>query len=107
MARLTASDKKLNEVKELLFPKTKVEHSVENGEQIKYMVDYSVDNNLYAVLIDLQEGVNDKTCHNTINRCIDVLLKVRKVLDAQMYLEKDAKYITVDMPDIKDVEAVE
>lgn len=107
MPRLNASDKKLNEVKELLFPKTKVVETMENGERIKYMVDYSVDNNLYAVLIDLQEGVNDKSCHSTLNKCIDILIKVRSLLEAQMYLEKDAKYITVDMPDLKNVEEIE
>lgn len=107
MARQSASDKKLNEIKDLLFPTTKVEETVENGEKFKYMVDYSVDNNLYAVLIDLQEGVNDKTCHKTINNCINVLLKVRNILEAHMYLEKDAKYITVGMPDVTDVENIQ
>lgn len=107
MARLSASDKKLNEIKELLFPKTVVRETMEEGEKIKYMIDYSVDNNLYAVLIDLREGNNDEACHNTINKCIDVLIKVRNLLDASMYLEKDAKYITVDLPDTNNVEDIQ
>ena len=107
MARQSASDKKLEKIKELLFPKTEVVETVEEGEKFKYMVDSSVDNNLYAVLVDLQEGVNDKTCHNTINRCIDALLEVRNILEAHMYLEEGAKYITVNMPDKKNVEDIQ
>lgn len=105
--RMSESDKKLKEVADILFPKTKVLQKVEEGEKIKYMVDYSIDNNLYAALIDLQEGHNDKACHNTINKCIEALNKVRTILEAHMFLDEEAKYIMVDMVDTENVEEIE
>lgn len=106
MARKSAADLKLQKISQILFPETKVFERVEDGEKIKYMVDYSIDNNLYAVLIDLQEGNNDQACQNTINKCIEALNKVRDILEASMYLEKDARYIMVDMIEDKNVEDI-
>lgn len=105
--RMSESDKKLKQVADILFPKTKVLEKIEEGEKIKYMVDYSIDNNLYAALIDLQEGHNDKGCQNTINECIKALNKVRTVLEAHMFLDEEAKYIMVDMMDTTNVEEIE
>jgi len=107
MARKTAADKKLEEIKNILFPPTKVHEQVEAGEKVRFMVDYSIDNNLYAALIDLQEGHNDKTVQKTVNQCITALIKVRDILEAHMLLDKEAKYITVEMPENIDVEEIE
>jgi len=106
MARKSAADKKLEDIRNILFPPTKTNKTMEEGQQIKFMVDYSVDNNLYAALIDLQEGHNDKAVQNTINKCIDALIKVREILEAHMLLDEEAKYITVDMPDTFNVEDI-
>jgi hypothetical protein len=106
MARKSAADKKLDDIRNILFPPTKVNKTMENGEQIKFMIDYSVDNNLYAALIDLREGHNDTVVQNTINKCIDSLIKVREILEAQMLLDDEAKYITVEMLDTKNVEDI-
>lgn len=106
MARKSLADKKIQEITDILFPATKVHETVEEGNKIKYMVDHSVDNNLYAVLIDLREGHNDTACHNTIDRCIDALVKVRTILEASMYLDNDAKYIVAEMPDAETVKNI-
>lgn len=107
MARKTAAEKKLDTIKSILFPPTKVQETVEEGEKIRYMIDYSVDNNLYAVLVDLQEGHNDKAVQDTLNKCITALIKVRDILEAHMLLDKESKYITVDMPETFNVEEIE
>lgn len=107
MARKTAADKKLEEIKNILFPPTKVHEQVEAGEKVRFMIDYSIDNNLYAVLIDLQEGHNDKAVQDTVNKCITALIKVRDILEAHMMLDKEAKYITVEMLENINVEEVD
>lgn len=93
----TPSDFKLEEIKNILFPplELKEDYSKE-GDTIKYHVDYSVDMNLDAVLIDLQEGHNDSVSHNTINNVINRLMKVREILEAYRELDENAKYIIVD-----------
>jgi hypothetical protein len=107
MAKKTAAQQKLDDIRNILFPPTRVHESVQEGEMVRFMVDYSVDNNLYAALIDLQEGHNDKTVQETVNKCITALIKVRDILEAHMLLDKEAKYITVEMPDSVDVEEIE
>lgn len=107
MARKSASEKKLEQITKILFPPTKVHETIEEGDKIKYMIDYSIDNNLYAVLIDLREGNNDKACHDTLNKCLDALIKVREILEAHMLLDKEAKYITVEMLSFDNVEDIE
>jgi hypothetical protein len=106
MARKSASDLKLKEISEILFPRTKVVERTEEGQKIKFMIDYSIDSNLYAALIDLQEGHNDQACHNTINKCISALNKVRNILEASMFLDEEAKYIMVDMLEDEDFDNV-
>ena len=106
MARKSTSDKKLDDIKKILFPPTRVHETVEGGEKVRFMIDYSIDNNLYAALSDLQEGHNDQACQNTINKCIDALIKVRDILEASMELDKESKYIMVDILDDHNEEEV-
>lgn len=96
---MNEADKKLSEVIRLLFPPLRVEEETNGTDTIKYMIDSSVDNNLYAVLTDLQEGVNDENCHTTLNRCIEALNKVRTLLEAYMQLDEEAKFIVVEPPE--------
>lgn len=107
MARKSAAQAKIDEITEILFPPTKLHEAVEEGEAYKFMVDYSVDNNLYAALIDLQEGHNDQATQNTINKCLNALIKVREILEAHMELDHDAKYIMVDMKEDFNAEDIE
>lgn len=105
---MTEAERKLNEVINILFPPLRVEEETDGETTFKFMVDSSVDNNLYAVLTDLQEGNNDETCHNTLNRCITALNKVRTLLEAYMQLDEEAKYIVVEPPeDDVNVEEIE
>lgn len=99
MAKKSEAAMKLDQIKEILFPPVKVHETVEEGEKFRYMVDYSIDNNLYSVLIDLQEGNNDDICQKTLNNCIKALDKVRKILDVHMQLDDKSKYIVVEMLD--------
>jgi len=73
---------------------------------MKFHIDYSVDTNLDAVLMDLQEGHNDPVSQKTINGVIERLQKARRMLDAFAEIDKDAKYIIVqDSPNKNDIEA--
>ena len=89
---VTTSDKKLDEIVQLLFPPLKLEE--EDG--IKFHVDYGVDTNLDAVIHDLEAGHNDKVAWDTIKDVADRLVKARKLLEAYAEIHDDAKYIIVD-----------
>lgn len=90
----TTESKLIEEIKNILFPPLQTETQLdESGETIKYQVDSSVDMNLDAVLIDLQEGYNDGPCHETLRKIVEKLIKVRKLLNVDYNFDKDAKYI--------------
>jgi hypothetical protein len=84
----------INQVIELLFPDYK-EEMMPDGSLV--VVDRSVDNNLDAVLVDLQDGINDKTIQNTINECIKKLYQARKILQVDPDLPKNARGVIVDI----------
>ena len=88
----TPAEKKLEEIRSILFPP--VEKQELGG--VKFQVDYCVDSNLDAALVDLESGHNDKKTQETINNCIKQLSKVRKILGAYDLFDKDAKYILVE-----------
>jgi len=97
----TPSDERLEEIKTILFPPLILEEKMDkDGSVTKYHIDYSVDSNLDAALMDLQDGHNDPVSHKTINSVINRLMKARRLLEAYAQLDKDAKYILVeDMED--------
>ena len=103
----TPSDKKLEELAKLLFPPLVLQQELaKDGSTMKFHIDYSVDTNLDAVLMDLQEGHNDPVSQKTINGVIERLQKARRMLDAFAEIDKDAKYIIVqDSPNKNDIEA--
>lgn len=105
----TPAEEKLEQIKKLLFPPLKLEEEMQNdGTPIKFHIDYSADSNLDSVLMDLQEGYNDKVAQDTINDVVKRLIEVRRLLEAYAQLDKDAKYIIVDnMGTEKDVTAAE
>jgi len=105
----TPDQEKLERIKNLLFPPLVLkEEMAKDGQMIKYHVDYSIDSNLDAVLMDLQEGHNDPACHKTLNTIITRLNRIRILLDAYAEIDADARYILVDdMGEDADVRAAE
>lgn len=95
----TPADQKLEQIKELLFPQLTTEEELSNdGTILKFHVDYSVDSNLDAALIDLQEGHNDEVVQGTINEVVKKLIEVRRLLEAYAKMDPEAKYIIVENP---------
>jgi hypothetical protein len=94
----TPAEEKLDRIKEILFPPNKLEEEIDpkTGEPFKWQIDYSVDMNLDAVLIDLQDGNNDPAVHNTLKNITKRLMEVRELLEAYMELNPEAKYIMVE-----------
>jgi hypothetical protein len=95
----TPAEIQLEQIKNLLYPQLVTEQELGNdGTVIKFHVDYSVDSNLDAVLIDLQEGHNDEVVQGTINEVVKKLIQVRKLLEAYAKIDPEAKYIIVENP---------
>ena len=93
----TPAEKKIEEIIKILFPPLDIDEKIEqDGSSIKFHIDYSVDSNLDAALMDLQDGNNDEIVHNTITKVIKRLNKVRRLLEANAKLDSEAKYIIVD-----------
>jgi len=109
----TPADQKIEEIKNILFPPSslKEKYDEDKDEIIKYQVDYSIDMNLDAAIIDIQEGYADKTVLNTLNDTLDRLYKIRELLEAHAQIDKEAQYIIVDTKrddsEIEEIEASE
>ena len=84
----------LDRIANLLYP--------EPEERIKddmvILVDRSVDNNLHAALIDLEDGTNDEATRRTIRACVQRLFEVRDILEARHRVNETARYLLVDTP---------
>lgn len=93
----TTAEEKLELLKELLFPELELNQEIDkDGSVIKFHVDYGVDSNLDAALLDLQEGRNDGPTQKTIYNITKRLYKARKLLGAEAKIHKEAKYLVVD-----------
>lgn len=103
----TPAEKKLQEIKELLFPELVLEEEVDkNGSLVKFHIDYGVDSNLDAALMDLQEGQNDGPTQKTIYNISRRLYAARKLLEAEAKIHKEAKYLVVDDGVKEDIEDI-
>ena len=60
------------------------------------VVDRSVDANLVAALIDLEDDRNDPVTRKTIRACIQRLIEVRDILEAKHRVDEKARYLMVD-----------
>lgn len=98
----STAEERLEEIKNILFPPFRKEIE----KDITFLIDYSADSNLQAAVNDLEEGHNDEIVQGTINKVVDRLISVRKILNAYGEFDTEAKYIIVDdMPtDEKDIE---
>ena len=103
----TPAELKLEQIKTLLFPPLELNEELSNdGSVMKFHVDYSVDSNLDAALMDLQDGQNDEVTQGTINEVTKRLIQVRKLLEVYAQIDKDAKYIIVDNPKSQNIEDI-
>jgi hypothetical protein len=79
---------------DLLFPP--VEEVTMEGQT--FLTDFSIDSNLYAALVDLEDGVNDATTRDTLKKCYERLQEARRLLLADKVVPAKAKYLVVDSP---------
>jgi hypothetical protein len=96
-ADVSCEKKKLDEIKNILFPPLTLNTDMTNdGRLIKYHIDHCIISNLEVVLNDLQDNYNDSECQNTLNSVIKRLLLVRQILGVETKLDKEAQYILVE-----------
>jgi hypothetical protein len=104
----TPAEVQLEQIKSLLFPQLITEQELSNdGTIVKFHVDYSLDSNLDAALIDLQEGHNDEVVQGTINEVVKKLIQVRRMLEAYAKMDPEAKYIIVENPKNDSIENID
>lgn len=96
-------DDRLRQVIDILFPPLRTE---EMPDGTKMQIDYSVDSNLDAVLIDLEEGQNDEVTRNTIRSCVKSIGRVRTILEAWQEIDLESKFLMVDTPDSKSIDDI-
>jgi CYTH domain-containing protein len=89
----TEPEKILEQIESIMFPplRTKVD---ESGKT--YHIDASVDSNLYAVLVDLQEQYADDSVINTVKEIHDRVYSIRELLNKFNTLDENAEYIIVE-----------
>jgi len=92
----TTADVKIEQIIKLLFPPLEL-HVDKEGN--KFHIDHSVDTNLEAALMDLEEGHNDIASQKTIRSVSDQLIKVRKLLEAYQEIDSEAKYFIAEDPE--------
>ena len=91
------SEQMLEDIKNKLFPSLELHEEMQaDGTIVKFHVDYSLDSNLDAVLMDLEDGHNDEATHKTVRNVISKLIEIRKILEVYPSINEDAKYIIVD-----------
>lgn len=95
---ISPSDDRLDQIKAILFPPMKLDKRVDtdSGREIKFNIDFSVDSNVDAVLLDLEEGYYGDSTKRTLTDVVNRLIKVRRILDAYSELDSEAEYLVVD-----------
>ena len=89
------ADSTIQQIERLLFPPFEVHHTNDGAE---ICVDRSVDTNLYAALVDLEEGIVDEIVLKSIKDSIDVLTQVRHLLNVKQQLVTDPELLVVAPP---------
>ena len=89
----TEPEKILEQIESILFPALKTE---EDKSGKIYHIDSSVDSNLYAVLVDLQEQYADESVIKTVKEIHDRMYSVRELLNKFNVLDENAEYIIVE-----------
>ena len=92
-----AAEEKLELIKQLLFPDLELEQEMDkDGTIYKFHIDKSVDSNIDAALMDLEEGFNDRATQQTLRNIGKRLFELREILEVNVVMHKDAKYLVVD-----------
>jgi hypothetical protein len=81
-------------VVDLLFP----EPVEKKHDGQVFLTDYSIDSNLYAALLDLEDGTNDQVTRDTIRKCCDRLHACRALLEAEHEVNSKSGYLVIDTP---------
>lgn len=92
--KLVVRDAVAQQLCDILFPKL----TEETKDGSTFVVDRSVDSNLYAALLDLEEDVNDETVRITLRSILNKLYKARDLLEANYVINSEASHIIVDLP---------
>lgn len=100
----TPSDKKIDEIANILFPPYEVNV---DKDGTKYQIDYSADMNLDSALSDLEDGYNDQTVRNTIKDISNRLYKIRQIMEVYRDIEKGTTYMIVDTRENKEIEEIQ
>ena len=96
--------RKLQQVKDILYPPSKLDDIGEYKVQIEYGADYNLD----AALTDLEQDANDEVTRKTIREVTERLYKVRKILEAYVELHEGAQYMIVDnLSDSKEIKSID
>ena len=85
----------LQQIERLLFPPLE-NHRTRDG--IDYCVDRSVDTNLHAALIDLEEGFVDEFVLKSIKDSVDIIEQIRKILNVHQQMVDDPSMLVVAPP---------
>lgn len=97
-------EQKLKRIQTMLFPPLVLgeeEHPTEGT--IKYLVDYSVDSNLQAVLFDLQEGINNEVTQDSIEKMLKVISEIRSLLAIEQTVDPNFQFLVVEPPVVADI----
>ena len=101
---VTPADEKIDQIIKLLFPPLDLQTD-KNGD--KFHIDYSIDTNLEAALMDLEDGHNDAASQKTIRNCTDRIIKVRQILEAYREISNDVKYFIADDLEESNIEKIQ
>ena len=100
----TSADEKIEQVINILFPPLDLQTD-KNGD--KFHIDYSIDTNLEAALMDLEDGHNDAASQKTIRNCTNRIIKVRQLLEAYREIHDEVKYFIADDYEENDIEKIQ
>lgn len=82
----------LKEIKKILFPSEDIRIE---GEYTFY-TDFSLDSNLNAALVELEEGCNDEVVRQTIRHVRDELFKIRGIVNIAIEVPSNVNIYQVD-----------
>jgi hypothetical protein len=89
----------LEKISNSLFPKP-----VETKEGKSVVItDYSIDSNLYYILLELESGRNDKVVHDALKQCLQKLFEARDILSANYAISQNASRLVVEPPKTENV----